>query len=496
MAEMKLLLTDRSVQQLPPSKRGRYIARDEDLRGFFVIVGARRKTFTVQGEFWADGKRRCKTVSIGQAADMSVRDARIKAKTLLAKIASGQLFKEEAAAAEAANAARIAPQSPHGITLREAWARYRTAHMERKGRSEATIRGYADHIERLLADWLETPLQTLGDNPSMVAERHDTLSSEKGPCAANGAMRTLRAIYNHARKSHRYLPPENPTLAVDWNREKRRDTAMGTEDLPAWFEQARRMRHPVRREFHLFTLLSGSRPGALLQARVEHINFKDRILHIPRPKGGADRAFDIPLSRPMMRCLIRAIRASRMVYPDLSQEWVFVAAGKDGHMVHHKEPRRVLCKWGNDLRQTYRTMGQAAGLSEVDMHLLMNHSLPGVNAGYITRAKLLSGHLRTSQEKLSRTIVDESGVRSGTWPRLPSRKIGDPTLDPTPPDPRSNAARIEHFMKFDAPRLLKSAMTKGPVSPEAHPEGALSPAPEPLPLRSFASQARYRLTPV
>ena len=39
------------------------------------------------------------------------------------------------------------------------------------------------------------------------------------------------------------------------------------------------------------------------------------------------------------------------------------------------------------------------------MHLLMNHSLPGVNAGYITRSKLMRDHLRAQQEKLSRFIL-------------------------------------------------------------------------------------------
>jgi hypothetical protein len=79
-----------------------------------------------------------------------------------------------------------------------------------------------------------------------------------------------------------------------------------------------------------------------------------------------------------------------------------------------------------------------------------------VNAGYITRAKLLNGHLRDTQEKLSATILGASRVKAGSWPRLASRKIGDPVLDPTPPDPRSNAARVDRFMKYDAPRLLKS----------------------------------------
>ena len=28
-----------------------------------------------------------------------------------------------------------------------------------------------------------------------------------------------------------------------------------------------------------------------------------RVLHIPNPKGGAKRAFDIPLSREMIKCI-------------------------------------------------------------------------------------------------------------------------------------------------------------------------------------------------
>jgi hypothetical protein len=45
----------------------------------------------------------------------------------------------------------------------------------------------------------------------------------------------------------------------------------------------------------------------------------------------------------------------------------------------------------------------------LDVHLLMNHSLPGVNAGYITRDALLGGHLRKQQERISRVIEDSHG---------------------------------------------------------------------------------------
>ena len=47
--------------------RGQYFVRDEELTGFFVVVGAGRKTFAVQGECWRDGKRHYKKLTIGCA---------------------------------------------------------------------------------------------------------------------------------------------------------------------------------------------------------------------------------------------------------------------------------------------------------------------------------------------------------------------------------------------------------------------------------------------
>ena len=73
--------------------------------------------------------------------------------------------------------------------------------------------------------------------------------------------------------------------------------------------------------------------------------------------------------------------------------------------MEHKEDRALLSKWGNDLRQSYRTLAQPAGVSELDIHLLMNHSLPGVNAGYITRERLLNDHMRRQQEKISAVVM-------------------------------------------------------------------------------------------
>lgn len=398
MASLQLLLTDKAIIRLPYADAGQYKARDTELGGFFVQVGKRSKTYMVEGEFWRHGVREIRAqVKLGEFGDFSTREARTKAKDALASIARGERPGE------------AAKPRTGGLTLRAAWERYRDAHLIRKGRDEGTIRNYRDHMERLLPDWLDLPLSRLGLRPALVAERHEKISTENGLYIANGAMRSLRAIYNHALKSNPDLPPVNPVKAVDWNPEERRDTGMGDLETGRWLHEAHALDNAIRREFHLLTLLTGSRPTALKHIRIEHIDLRQRIVHIPRPKGGVRKAFDIPLSRPMILCMIRAMRLGRMFYPEQAEFWLFPADSVSGHLIEHKEDRKVLSKWGNDLRQSYRTLAQIAEVSELDVHLLMNHSIPGVNAGYITRDRLLRGHLRKQQERISKVVVDSLG---------------------------------------------------------------------------------------
>ena len=401
MKSEAMLLTEKSIARLPLAQSGQYIVRDAELKGFFVRIGKRKKSYMVQGEHWRDG---CREFSVqkklGEFNEISARDARTNAKELLVKFSKGE------------KPGDISRPRPGAITLRMAWERYRVAHMERKGRAARTIENYHYYLERLLADWLDWPLSKLGRRPDLVIIRHEDISSNNGPYIANSTMKALRAIYNHALKANRDLPSFNPVLAVDWNPEQRRNTGMGQDDLNDWFLQLYKLDKPLRREFHLLTLLTGSRPTALKAVRIEHIDFSRRILHIPKPKGGADRAFDIPMSRMMIRCIIRIMRLGQILFPVQAEYWLFPSESESGHMIEHKEDRTVLSKWGNDLRQTYRTLAQVAEISELDIHLLMNHSLRGVNAGYITRDKLLRVHLRKQQERISKTIV--AGVDSKT----------------------------------------------------------------------------------
>jgi hypothetical protein len=390
----KARLNNKLCRSLPHAGRGQYLVRDTEQSGFMVVVGARTRTYTLQIDVMQLGKRKTIKRAIGDVLDFDASAARQEAGRLIAEIRDDKAKHQSRRKA---------------LTLRQAWEDYAgrfETRVKAGERSRRTLEGYRDYIERGLASWLDRPLREIGEAPHLVAERHREISKSSGPYHANRVMTVLRAVYNNAlkRRLDLGLPPHNPVVTVDFNHEERKSTGMSPEELKAWAKQLCKLPNPVRREFHLFTLLSAMRPDALKKARWEHVDIKRRVLHVPLPKGGRRRAFDLPLSRDMVRSLVRSRRAGRALHGRAAREWIFPAATPAGHLSEHKEDREKLSHWGGDLRQTWRTMAHEAGLSELDAHLLMNHSLGNVNAGYISTPALLD-HLRSQQEKVSHYIM-------------------------------------------------------------------------------------------
>ena len=101
-------------------------------------------------------------MKVAEVGELTTRAARAKAKDILGKIASG-VDPRTSARKPGGDAEAVDLPSIANPTLRIAWERYRDGHMKNKGRSDGTINNYRDHIERLLADWLDEPLSELGE---------------------------------------------------------------------------------------------------------------------------------------------------------------------------------------------------------------------------------------------------------------------------------------------------------------------------------------------
>jgi hypothetical protein len=202
MADIRLTLTDKTIGGLPHAKEGQYFARDTELPGFAVLIGKRRKTFVVQGDFRKDGQRTSIRIKLVEVGDWTTQKARSHAKALLGQIAKGADPRPKNANAEDAQQGVACP------TLRQAWDRYRDAHLLRKGRSEGTTENYRDHVERLMSDWLDQPLSVLGHDPALVATHHAP-SSASSDSSGRMAARASRPPADERWRSARAPTPRS-----------------------------------------------------------------------------------------------------------------------------------------------------------------------------------------------------------------------------------------------------------------------------------------------
>ena len=73
------------------------------------------------------------------------------------------------------------------------------------------------------------------------------------------------------------------------------------------------------------------------------VHFEKGYIEIPKPKGGKERAFRVPISKPMRRSLERAIKAGapfRDRFPHC-EPWVFPsAASRSGHVTEPASQKR------------------------------------------------------------------------------------------------------------------------------------------------------------
>lgn len=391
--ERRQRLTNDLARRVPFTPKGK--ARtytDAVLAGFYLRVTCGAKTWICQRSV---GGRQQRYV-LGRYPELSAEEARQKARGALHAIGEGRNLAEERRAALA-----------EGITLTEALE----MHLRAKDRAERTEADYRDRATRYLGDWMGRSMKAIGEDRRGVRERHERVSKEHGPTAADYAMRILRACYNRALREYPDLPP-NPVRNVDFNGSKRRVVDLSPKRLRDWGRTVLTL-SPVRRDLHLFMILTGMRRTATLEARAADVDFAAGKLHVPNPKGGADRAFDVPLSGPIADLLRHRIAENEAI--SRGTPWLFPSVtSQTGHASEVKESALDgLC--GHALRHAFKTFCEGARVPWAHSKLLLNHTVPDVTFGYLQREL---DELRKSQSDASAYILAKLGLTwtPGEWP--------------------------------------------------------------------------------
>ena len=348
---------------------------DAELKGFGLCVGAKTKTFFVQRDVNGKSVR----TTIGRFGVYTVAQARDAARDLIRDMGKGINPNREKAQA------RIA-----GITFGEAL----TMHLgSNKKRSDRTQGNYRYLVDQYLADWLSKPLAEITRQD--CRERHakiardcksragDARKDRSGGYVANSAFRVFRAAYNTALKVNDELGV-NPAIAIDWFPEERRKAAIPSKSLAAWHREVLALKNPVRRDYLLFVLFTGLRRENAASVQWAHVDFENRALLIPKPKGS--EPFMVPLSRQLLAILKHRLRCKTTKAFFSKSPWVFPAESESGHIAEPKEALSVKFTT-HGLRNTFITVAESEDLSPYAIKMLVNHSLPDkqdVTAGYIS----------------------------------------------------------------------------------------------------------------
>jgi len=388
---MKSKITQSLVERAPRPEPGKSaLYADTEMRGFYLIVTPTKRSFYVQS--LVNG-RQVRT-KLGDHPAMDAKQARDAARQTLVGMRGGTNPNEERRRARA-----------RGITLREAL----DLHLAAKPLSPRTKDDYRYNCEQYLSDWLDRPLAELGADRSGVRDRHRRITERHGAPSADNAFRIFRAVYNRGLREHPDLPP-NPCGNVDYHGLRRRKVDAPTDRLKAWGKAVLSL-HPVRRDLHLFMVLTGMRRTSACEARASDLDLATGRLHVPKPKGGSTRAFDL-LSGPLADLLGHRVEENRRLHH--KTPWLFPAESKSGHVAEVAQ-HELDGLTGHALRHTFATLAVQAGVPLLELKYLLNHAASNVTMGYI---HVGPEHLRKHQETASRYILEQLGLEwtEGEWP--------------------------------------------------------------------------------
>ncbi len=171
-------LTEKRIRDMP---LGSGIHRDEQVKGLLVICHKSTKTYSVQGDVRRNGRHvRTVRVKIDRVDRIGLNEARRRAKGLMSQIQGG--------------VDPTAKPAETGITLAAALEE----HVGERNLSGRTEESYRDHLDRLMPRFRKRAVTDI--TRQEVRDLFDELKRKHGVNSAAGALRTMRAVINTARR--------------------------------------------------------------------------------------------------------------------------------------------------------------------------------------------------------------------------------------------------------------------------------------------------------
>jgi integrase len=325
-----------------------------------------------------DGKTR--RIVIGAVAEMMFGDAKKAAADVLLQLRQGN----DPRADKQARAEAAKTEAEAGKTLREVAEQFFEARRDLRDKSRKSYRDGLAHLE----SWLDKPMRDI--TREMVEKRHKEIAEEVagrkkggGSASANGAMRTLRAIWNFAADRIPNFPTNPVRLRKQWFVEKRREGHVRSEDLPAFYKAIQTLSSDVQRDYLTLLLFTGMRRSEAASLTWDDIDLDAKTLRIPGDRTKPGRDLRLPLSDVVYSMLKARRSLGKTAY-------VFPSSSRSGHVEEPKYPLALVAETcgihvsAHDLRRTFITVAESCGVDGYALKALVNHSLGNdITGGYV-----------------------------------------------------------------------------------------------------------------
>jgi integrase len=357
-------------------------------------------------------------LTIGSPDAWTIPNAQARARELQRQIDEGRDPRAVKAAATAADVASREDAKRQSVTVSEAWAAYLLERRPHWGE-----RHYQDHVAKaapggvpgkrskslqpgILAPLMAKPLRDLD---AATIEAWAAREARNRPTSARLAWRLLKAFLGWCAEQPAYagaVPDKNPAKSKkareSLGRPGVKADALQREQLPAWFDAVRGIHNPVVAAYLQTVLLTGARPGEVLEMQWEDLNTKWKGLTI-RDKVEGERT--VPLT-PYVAHLLAAL-------PRRNQ-WVFSGARADVVAAPNELHARACGVAGIDglslhgLRRSFKSLTEWLEIPAGVVAQLMGHKPSATAERHYTVRPL--DLLRVHHERIEAWILEQAKV--------------------------------------------------------------------------------------
>jgi len=349
-----------------------------------MVTGNGYKTFYVYKKVQGRPER----IKVGRFPDLSVEQARNRAKVLLAAIAQDK------------NPSEDKRRIRGTMTIGELFNLY----MEKHGQYKKSQYNDRSLYNLYLTPWAHKKLLEI--RRADVEDLHKKIGMKlQHPYQANRLRALLHTMYEFSLK--RGYEGNNPCRGVEKHQEHKRDRFIQKEELPRFFNVLMNDPHPVIRDFVLVSLFTGARSGNIQAMQWVEINWERSEWHITETKSGQ------PHTVPIVGFLMDILRQRRK---QVDGEWVFPGLTSEGHIRDPKVQWGHICKKVglddlhiHDLRRTLGSWMAITGASLLVISQCLGHKVASSNMTGVY-ARLSMEPVRQAMETAVRTILIHGNV--------------------------------------------------------------------------------------